>query len=225
MGAPAIDSHRCLSAVMACRLRVARLHDDGTLDPGAENLYVSDAIISIGSDPDVEAGTVLTQKNGCGRVCVRRRSDDETLAYNLTMSLCQLDAELIEMLTGATLITVGGVTVGLQRPKQGDAKPLVCVEAWQEARNATEQATFGGALLWWHWAWPKVKWTAGQHTLEEGVLTVPLTGYAEENDQMGTGPAADWPDLITAAESFWLDDAIPDAVCGYQELVVAGSSS
>lgn len=225
MSAPALDAHRCLSQVMACRLRVARLHADGTLDPGTENLYVTDALISIGSSPDIEAGEVLTQRNGSGNICVRRRSDDQTVAYNLSLVLCNLDAELIEMLTGATLISSGGVTVGLERPKVGDTKPLVCVEAWAEARTSTEQASEDGELLWWHWAWPKVKWTAGEHTLEAGVLTVPINGYAEENDNMGTGPAADWPALITAAEAFWLDDEIPDAVCGYQELVVAGSSS
>lgn len=226
MAAPELDAHRCLSQVMACRLRVARLHADGTLDPGEENLYVTDALISIGSSPDVEAGTVITQRNGCGNICVRRRSDDQTLAYNLSMSLCNLDAELIEMLTGGTLITVGGVTVGYKRPASGATKPIVCVEAWAEARTATQQATNDGDLLWWHWVWPHVKWTAGEHTLDgENVLTVPLTGYAEENENMGTGPDASWPDLITEAEAWFLDDEIPDSVCGYQPLVVAGSAS
>lgn len=224
MAAPELDAHRCLSAVMACRIRVSRLNADGSLDPGDENMYVSDAVISIGSNPDVEAGTVLTQKNGCGNVCVRRRSDDVTLAYNLTMNLCQLDAELIEILAGGTLITVGGVTVGYKRPLSTATKPAVCFEAWQEARSGQSQASEAGDLLWWHWVWPHVKWTAGEHTLAEEVLTVPLNGYAEENEQMGTGPAADWPALITEAEAWFLDDEIPDAVCGYQELVVSGSA-
>lgn len=225
MSAPVLDAHRCLSQVMACRLRVARLHADGTLDPGDENLYITDALISIGSSPDVETGTVLTQRNGSGNVCVRRRADNQTLGYNLSAVLCNLDAELLEMLTGATLITSGGVTVGLQRPKLGDPQPIVCIEAWAEARTSSDQASEDGELLWWHWVWPKVKWSAGDHSLEEAVLTVPLTGYAEENDQMGTGPAADWPALITAAEAWFLDDAIPDSVCGYQALVVNGSAS
>lgn len=224
MTAPLLDAHRCLAEAMACRIRVARLNDDGSLDPGTENLYVSDAIISVGTSPDVEAGEVLTQRNGCGNICVRRRSDDETVAYNLTLALCQLDSELIELLTGATLITQGGVTVGLQRPKVGSVKPAVSFEVWSEARTAAGQASFDGALLWWHWVWPHVKWTAGDSSLEAGVLNVAVTGYAEENENMGTGPAADWPDLITAAEAFFLDDDIPDSVCGYQPLVVSGST-
>lgn len=225
MTAPILDDQLCVSQVMATRLRVSRLHDDGTLDPGADNLYVTEALISISSAPDVLAGTVIQQKNGSGNICMHRRSDDQTLAYNLSMSLCQLDAELIEMLTGATLVTSGGVTVGLQRPKIGSVKPAVCVEAWAEARDTHEQVVTANGLLWVHWIWPHVKWTAGQHTMEEGALVVPLTGYAEENDSMGTGPAADWPDLFTAAEGYFLDEDIPDGVCGYQELVVAGSGS
>lgn len=225
MSAPAIDAHRCLSQVMAVRLRVARLHADGTLDPGDENLYVTDSLISIGSDPDIEAGEVLTQRNGSGNICVRRRSNDETVAYNLSLVLCNLDAELLEMLTGATLLTVGGITVGLQRPKVGDSKPIVCVEAWAEAYSGTEQASFDGDLLYWHWVWPRVRWTAGAVDRSAAIATIPVNGYAEENEQMGLGPANDWPGLITAAEAFFLDDAVPPSVCGYQELVVAGSAS
>lgn len=224
MSAPTLSAHRCLSSVRSKRLRVARLHDDGTLDPGTENLYVSDALISIGTSPEIETGQEIVQRNGSGEICVYVSGDDEIKRYNLTLTLCQLDSELIEMLTGATLITVGGITVGLQMPKIGDDKPRVCMEAWSEARTSRQQASEDGAVLYWHWVWPNVKWTIGDFTLDEGVLNVPLTGKAEENDSMGTGPAADWPALITAAQAWFLDDEIPDAVCGYQNLVVAGSA-
>lgn len=225
MTAPALSAHRCLTSVYAERLRVVRLHADGSLDPGTENMYVTDALISIGSEPEIEAGEELTQRNGGGAICVTASGDDSIRRFNLTLSLCQLDSELIEMLTGATLIESGGVTVGLQMPRQGDVQPIVCVEAWSQARTASEQASEDGSNLWFHWVWPKVRWTIGGHTLENGILTVPLTGKAEENDSMGLGPAADWPAVITAAEAWFLDDDEPAAVCGYQPLVVAGSAS
>lgn len=224
MAAPDLAAHRCLSSVRARRLRVARLHEDGTLDPGTENLYISDALLSIGTSPEIEAGEELVQRNGSGEICVYVSGDDEVKRYNLTLTLCQLDSELLEMLTGATLITNGGITVGVQMPRIGDTKPRVCVEAWSEARTSRQQASEDGSVLWWHWVWPNVKWTIGDFTLEAGILNVPLNGKAEENDSMGTGPAADWPDLITSAQAWFLDDEIPDAVCGYQELEVAGSA-
>lgn len=226
MAAADISAHRCLSSVRAKRLRVARLHEDGTLDPGDDNLYVSDALLSIGTSPEVEAGEEFTQRNGSGEICVYVSGDDEVKRYNLTLTLCQLDSELLEMLTGAALITSGGVTVGVQMPKIGDDKPIVCVEAWSEARTQRQQAVDdSSSLLFWHWVWPRVTWTIGDFTLEAGILNIPLNGKAEENDSMGTGPAADWPALITAAQAWYLDDAMPDAACGYAALVVAGSSS
>lgn len=225
MGAAVLDEVACLSSVNACRLRVARLNDALFLDEGAENLYVTDSLISIGSTPDVEAGTVLTQKNGCGDICIRVKGNDTVPSYSLTMSLCHLDAELIEMLTGATVMQVGGVTIGLQMPKVGSSKPSVSVEAWSEARTSTQQATDGVNALWFRWVWPNVTWTIAAHTIEEGILVVQLTGTAEENDQMGTGPAEDFPEAITAAEAWFLDDDIPDAACGYQAMTLASSAT
>lgn len=225
MAAPELDAAACLSSVNACRLRVARLNAAGFLDEGPENLYVSDALISIGSTPDVEAGTVLTQRNGCGVICVRVKNDDEVPSYSLALSLCHLDSMLIEMLTGATVIEVGGEVVGLQMPKLGTTKPSVSVEAWSEARTSTQQATDGVNALWFRWVWPNVTWTIAAHTIEAGVLVVQLTGVAEENDQMGLGPAEDFPEAITAAEAWFLDDSIPDAACGYQELTLASSAT
>lgn len=224
MSAPTLSAHRCLSSVRARRLRIARLHEDGTLDPGTDNLYVSDGLISIGTSPEIEAGEEITQRNGSGDICVYVSGDDEIKRFNLTLTLCQLDSELLEMLTGATLITAGGITVGLQMPKIGEDKPRVCVEAWTEARVSRSQASEDGSLLWWHFVWPNVKWTIGDFTLDTNPANIPLNGKAEENDNMGTGPEMDWPDLITSAQSWFLDDEIPAAVCGYQELVVAGSA-
>ena len=225
MTAPALSAHRCLSSVYASRLRVSRLHDDGSLDPGTQNLYVTDSLVSIGQTPNVQNGEEFTQRNGSGGVCVYVTEQDTIVRYDLALSLCQLDAELIELLTGGRVLTSGGVTVGFAVPSLDAIAPSVLVEAWSEAREGSAQAAEDGAALYWHHVWTNVQWTLGAFTLERGILTVPLTGKAVENPSMGLGPGAAWPETITEAYAFFLDDEIPDAVCGYQTLVVAGSAS
>jgi hypothetical protein len=227
MTAPTLSAVRCLSSVYACRLRVTQLHDDGTLDPGTANQYISDALISIGTTPQIEAGQEITQRNGCGEICVEAIGNDEIKRYDLALSLCQLDSELIYLMTGGTLLTKGGVTVGLAGRKIGDSHPKVCVEAWSQARTRSDQAVVatGDGVLYHHFVWPKVEWTLGAFSVENNALIVPLTGRANENANMGIGPASDWPAVITSAQGWYLDDKMPAAACGLAAFNVAGSAS
>ena len=227
MTAPTLTAYRCLSSVFACRLRVTQLHSDGTLDPGTANQYTSDALISIGTSPQVETGAEITLRNGCGDVCVEVAGDDEVKRYNLTLSLCQLDVELLYLMAGGYLLTKGGITVGMAERKIGDARPKVVVEAWSEARTRAQQAvhTSGSGLLYWRHVWPFVEWTPGDYTLQNDALSVPLTGKAQENANMGVGPASDWPAVITSAQAKFLDDNIPAATCGLASFAVSGSAS
>ena len=227
MSVPTLSTYRCLSSVFACRLRVTQLHDDGTLDPGTDNQYVTDALISIGVSPVVREGDEITLKNGCGDVCVEAVGDTEVSRYNLAMQLCQLDAELIYLLGGGYLLTKGGITVGYAERRIGDAHPKVCVEAWSHARTRSQQATHssGSGLLYWRHVWPYVEWTPGDHSIENGALVVTMNGRAYENPNMGAGPDAEWPAVITSAQAKFLDDNIPAAVCGATSYSVAGSAS
>jgi hypothetical protein len=227
MTVPTLSAYRCLSSVFACRLRVTQLHEDGTLDPGTTNQYVTDALISIGVTPVVREGEEITVRNGCGDICVEAVGDDEVTRFDLTTNLCVLDAELLYLMAGGYLLTKGGITVGYAERKVGDNVPPVCVEAWSHARTRSQQATHssGSGLLYWRHVWPFVEWVPAPHTLENGPLIVQLNGKAQENAAMGTGPAGDWPAVITSAQAKFLDDAIPDAVCGRQSFAVAGSAS
>lgn len=227
MTVPTLTAARCLSSIFACRLRITQLHDDGTLDPGTANQAVSDALISIGTTPQVEAGIEITQRNGCGDICVEAVGDDEIKRYDLAMSLCQLDFDLINLCVGGTLLTKGGITVGYAERKIGDAHQHVCVEAWSKAYQRSAQSTIasGSGLLWYRHVWPHVTWTPAAHTIDASALIVPMTGKATENPNMGAGPAGDWPAVITAAQAKFLDDNLPAASCGTTSYNVAGSAS
>lgn len=223
MGAPTLAAPACYSSIQACMLRVARLTSGGVPDPGATNGYISDALIQIGSTIEVEAGDEFTQKNGCGALCVSFKDVDRIKRATLALELCTLDAELIELLTGASLITVGGESVGFSIPKSDTTPGSVTVEAWSKAWDGSQQASDGVNALYWHWVWPSVKWQIGNHTLENGILRVPLTGIAIENDNIGNGPWNDFPAAadLTAAESVFLDDTLPTAACGYSTVPAA----
>lgn len=225
MSAPVLAATQCLASIYANRIRVSRLHSSGSLAPGAKNLYVTDSVIKVGWTPQLLAGQQFTGYNGSGAVCVYASEDDQILRYDLTLDLCTLDFELFELLMGGRTITQGGVTVGYaDRPLQS-GPPMVCFEAWSTAYVGNAVATADNTTLFFHHVWPNVKWTIGASTMDRAVYTTPVLGKGIPNTQMGLGPSAQWPTVITEAHAVFLDEAIPAAVCGYQALVVAGSAS
>ena len=223
-----MPSPHCYGSLQVCRLRVAQLTSGGAPDPGADNGYVSDALVTVNLGIELDEGDDLTLKNGCGDICQTFKGRDTIKRVNLDMELCQLDAELISLLTGATLFTDGsGDALGFQFPSADDAEPdPVSLEVWSKAWDGAQQAVDGSSnALYWHWVFPSTSWNMGDTTLENDILRVPVTGNGIENDQItSNGPYDDWPSGVisgggvTTAGGVFLDSTIPDAACGFIEV-------
>lgn len=205
----------CAGVAQANILRVSRLMGaSGYLDAGASNLYVTDSVIELGSTPVYAADTDLEQQNGSGNVCVSYSRDGSYKRHDLTTSLCTLDAELLEMLTSATTITSGGNTVGA---KFGTAANTgwVCVELFQ---TVIEDGSPTGEYV--VWVYPKCQFKRGQTTRNNGLLTIPLTGRAFVNNNIGLGPDGTWPTVMNEPDSFFITSTLPTAQCGYSSAAV-----
>lgn len=215
-----MSNETCASTLKACALRVIRLDTDGSPLVGASSRYSTDTLVLIGHTPTVPDQERLEQLNGCGDQCVLYIGSPKAVeSSELTMSLCNLDAELIELLAGGTVIVEDYDSMGyLASTDSTINEDGVSVEAWTIAWAGRERHQKGGSPAYWRWFWPKTKWQAGALTLENGVSVMPLTGTAEPNSGWGTGYAAD-PVPVSVGEAvygYWLDDTIPTAECGYQ---------
>jgi hypothetical protein len=215
----------CASSLKLCALRVGRLDDVGVPDEGAGNLYITDSSILLGFTPNVPDRERLEQLNGCGDQCVLYIGDPKAVeTADLTLNLCTLDAELIEMLAGGTVLTEGYDSTGYLAPTDDSVDANgVFVEAWTIAQTGRVRKTKGGSPAFWRFGFPKVRWSVGAVTLENGILTFPLTGVAEPNTGFATGYGpSPWPaDFGEAVYGYMLDDEIPTAECGVLELEAA----
>jgi hypothetical protein len=210
----------CASTLKACALRALRLDDDGTPLVGASSMYVSDQFVLVGHDPQVPDRERIEQLNACGDQCVLYIGSPKAVeSSNLTMNLCALDAELIEMLAGGTVITEAADTMGYLAPTDATINDNgVSLEVWTYAWAGRQRKLKGGAPAFWRWFWPKVRFQAGAVTLENGVSVLPLTGVAEPNSGWADGLAADPLPVVVgeAVYGYWLDDQMPAGQCGYQ---------
>jgi len=218
----------CFGSVQACAMRVGKLDDAGAPDPGADNLYVTDSLITVQTSYEIETGAEFIQKNGCGAICQNFKEQDKLKRVTLALQLCQFDYELLALMLDATpiigdVVTANG-TIGIVLPSStAPASNGVSLEIWSKAWDGGSQAvSSGGDPLYHHFAWPKTTWVPGQRTIEAGIMVIPVDGIGTENPTIGDGPVDDFPIWgPEGPELVWLDDSIPDAVCGYQALVAS----
>lgn len=215
-----MSNETCASTLKACGLRAITLDTDGTPLVAADSRYTTDQLVLIGHTPTVPDRERLEQLNGCGDQCVLYIGDPKAVeSAELTLNLCVLDAELIEKLAGGTVITEDYDSVGYLAATDSTIQANgVSIEAWSLAWAGRQRKLKGGQPAYWRWFWPKVRWSVGALTLENGISVFPLTGIAEPNSGWGTGYADD-PIPVTVGEAvygYWLDDQMPAAECGYQ---------
>ncbi len=215
----------CVTPLLVCRLRIALLDDTGAPDAGDDSVWVTDQLIRMTYQLQVEAGTRFVQKNGCGTVCVKYEGEDQITGVNLTMELCKLDIEGVALATGNSLVTEGarGI-VGSAIPDVGESQTRrVSVEAWSPAWDGDEAATEGGNPLYVRTIFPSVGWTEGDRTFEEGITRIPLNGKGRGNANFGNGPGNDLPwGAYTSPKGEYMDDNdLPTATCGTSTLVAS----
>lgn len=229
-----MPNQHCFASLDLCLLRVARLNAVGSPISGASNGYRTDSPIKLEVGLDLATGDDLEQKNGVGAVCAAFKDCDRIKRLSLKMDLCQLDAQLLELLCGFSLFTSGGNTIGAQFPAVGGScSNGVCLEVWTKAWDVGSPAipTYTSPnAAYIHWVFPKATFAMGNFTLEHGFLVVPVEGKGEENTRVtSNGPFDDWPAPvsgpggITRVGGWFFDATLPATSCGYVNVVSAGS--
>ena len=210
----------CRPQVHGCMIRVARLDTNGVPLPGANNLYVSNALVSLNFTAVYTDGDEVDEKNACGASKVYFKADDTFKRGDVEITLVTPDPFLSEMLSGGDVLTAGARPKGYAAPPLGPvASNPISIELWAiRVDDGDQDANYPYA----HWVYPKVKnLRLGDHSHEEGAKKPVFSGQAYENINWFDGPVGDWP-----AESDrifqWLPSAsMPTPSCAYQVLAAS----
>lgn len=204
----------CPGQIQACAMRVARLEPNGVPDPGANNLIVTNSLVTFTLTVVYADGEEFEVKNGCGDVCLTFKDCDRLKRIDFTLDVCQLDPELTELLAGGTVLT-SGQAVGYKAPLIGDGCPNpngVSVELW--ARRVIDGAIDPDFPYEW-WVFPRLFPRITERTFQNGPMSHPFSGFGNENPNWFDGPLNDWP---VDSDGLWQHlptDSIPTASCGY----------
>lgn len=211
----------CLNILQVCHLRALRLGPDGSVTSGEDVRYEHTAPILFGYTPQTPDRETFTQEDGCGNECAFFQAPPKPVnSAELQLELCQMDAELMELLLGGSLITDGDDTIGYLSNRDDTLNEYgTAIETWSKAWNRRERAIRNGQPAYFRHVFPLTRWTQDQSTLDNsGFATITLSGTAEVNSGFETGWDEDPEpvDIGTSVYGWWLDDQVPDGECGYQ---------
>lgn len=200
----------CYTSVDVCAVRAATLDTDGsklgaTVNGGAYNMRP----IQISQTFTFSTGDTFEQRDGCGNICFSRTDVDVLTGADLELQLCQLDLELISLLTGGQVLLNGsGSVIGVEAPMASSKHPVIEFDFWTKAFDGNSPV---GSTPYWHWVFPFTQWTVGQWTNARGSLTVNLTATASENANLGSGAFNDLPGAgIQGTFGVFLANDVPD---------------
>lgn len=223
----------CITSLDICGIRVAKLLSSGSPDDGIANGYFSDAPQKLKVTVDTKKGDTKDQINGCGALMATFKDPDLIKGVSLALDLCQLDAELLEILTGASLFTSGANAIGMQLPAVGSEPPNVCLEAWSKAWDGDSQivdAFTSPNSTYIHWVFPWVQSVQGDFTMEHELMIVPVNSVGKENARItANGPFNDWPSAVAArggvvrCGGWFYDGTLPTNSCTYVNVTSAAS--
>lgn len=183
---------KTLNSIKGRRLRLTRLDDCGDVVVGPCTTVVTEGFIQVEFAPEVEAGEEYLLKNAWGDFCVSERDGDRFKWVNLTIEMCDVDPDVLDIVAnGNPIISSGdtiGTTIGTTAASGGFA-----LEVWTKQAGADCN---GGTPEYGYFVAPFVKngRLDGSITIENGTLTISMAaqGFAAPAS-WATGPYGDDP--------------------------------
>lgn len=180
---------QCPAVVRGRVMRVVKLDACGVPVVGASSASVTDGFISVAASPQYEGGDPIRVLNANGDLCINAKGKAQLAQEDLTITLCQVNPNVINLMTGAPLVLDNATptpnTVGF-RKQCGSANVNFGIEVWSEIAN---QACTTSNVQYWYSLWPLVTNAQyGDYTIENGAVNMVITGSAFCNSAWGTGP-------------------------------------
>jgi hypothetical protein len=168
-------------------------------------VYLTGGFISFQFTPEYSEGDEIEIKNAAGETCVYYKLPDTLKNVGLSLSICDPDPILTQMLVGGEVLTAAGtsafapagtdpadlVAVGYASEMAGAvANPNgVAVEVWADAvvnGRSANRAPF------WHYLFPSAAFRLdGDRVVENGNLATAFAGTGTGNESFGSGPNMD----------------------------------
>lgn len=146
----------CATPIKGTVMRVIKLDVCGNPVTGASGSQIVEAgFLSVKQTPQYEDGQEFTKRRADGALCVNQKDLGQLKRVALETVWCVLDPDIMVLMTGARLITSGGVTGTGAFFNDSLLNTHFSLEVWQEV-TGPQACSASGIPQYIYWAWPHV---------------------------------------------------------------------
>lgn len=183
---------KCFALIRGRAMRVTRLDGCGNPVPGANSVVASDGFISVAFTANTETGEAISIPNAAGKICIQDTPAPVFTGYSLAISLCGVDPNLVNLLTGQALVYDGSEdpeAIGFRINSKVDLdETAFALELWSGVPSAVcepgQGVSYGYVLV------PFIKGgVLGDFTVENGAVNFSISGAnSKDGNGWGVGP-------------------------------------
>jgi len=187
-----------MKVVRGKRLRATRVDRCGMPLAGDAASLVTSGFVSVKYTPNMEDAEDLTLKNADGRNCVADRTPPEVKWMDVEAVLCEVDVELLAMMTGMPqVLDYAERPNGFRFSKDVNVDQGFALEVWSGTAGDDCDVPEDDSILeasepslsYGYWLAPAVvEATLGEIEIAASVATFTLTGRAVSAPRWGRGP-------------------------------------
>lgn len=181
-------SSSCFTTFKLPRVRVTRLTSCGVPDTGDCASVTTNGIISIAQTSQYEDRVEHLTKNGDGDFCVEETTAPVLKWYNLVLTFCNVDPELVNILSAEPLVyddAEAPTAIGFRNSKGAVANVNFALEGWTRIAGALSCVTQKYGYVLYPWI---VEGTMGDVTYENAAATFTINARTRRQSPWGVGP-------------------------------------
>jgi len=180
-------------------LRLTKINSCGMPIAGPRNRLVTNGYVSLALTAVMRDADDLVQTNAEGKECVVDRTEPERRWYTPALELCNVDPDVVTMLTGwETILDGADEVVGFRDDKVIESEFGVAMELWTSGKSEDDcpdipdsdaiLAATGSGRKYGYFLFGGSEWVPGDITIGSSVATLTLTGRTIALPHWGRGP-------------------------------------
>lgn len=183
----------CQPMVRGLIMRVTRLDNDcGDPIEGECSTVVSRGFVSVATTDNIEEPQVASQLAADGTYCYYDETEPLLNYVEATITLCQVDPEMFEMMTGAPLVIDGdGNAAGFITDHEQYGRASFALEVWSKVAAPRDGAACppDGITRYGYFLMPWLSRASfGDLTIENAGINFTVTARSERGTPWGVGP-------------------------------------
>lgn len=190
----------CVTPFKIPRVRATLLNSCGVPIEGSCSSVSTKGIVTVEMTKEFQERNDFYTENGDGEFCVKVTDPPKLKWINLTLTFCNVDPELVNIMTADPLVMSDATVPAAigNRVREGSvALANFALEGW--TRVAGSNACSGSQVAYLYNLWPWItEGQVGDITYENGAATLTVTGRTTPNSGWGSGPYYVYSSELTA---------------------------